>query len=342
MVDRKGREKRSRGSRVVGAALAAVVVIGYVLAVVPVASADIVNSQSRSAQEGDNDNDTEQDGEGRSGDAVVGQVAGVVSSGDASVDATNLSRDVDAESGNAEGANTARTFTGTTNIDSGCPRGAGRAQAQACPKRADASDISNLIAILLQLGDNSVALDQTARVVSGDAIAGQVVGAVVAGLADIVLANTSEDVDATSGDGEITNLADVAVTSTSVTLTERCSGGCPLPTDRRAAAGAETDVDSGGIGPLAGFRAEGLRSLGGLGTSGSGVAMAGLFLVAAILMARRRRVTAPAQAPSTVRAEPTPAMPTGGSRTTMSAVNVLSAGAIVVGSFLLVHRFGRR
>src|SRR5687768_17415498 len=69
------------------------------------ANGDIDSSDATNVHEGDNDGDTTQDGDGQSGDAVVGQVAGVVSEGDASVDATNRSEDVDAESGDVSGVN---------------------------------------------------------------------------------------------------------------------------------------------------------------------------------------------------------------------------------------------
>src|SRR5688572_21730738 len=57
--------------------------------------------------EGDADGEVEQEGSASSGDGVAGQVAGVVSAGDASVDATNRSDDVEVQTGNATGTNTA-------------------------------------------------------------------------------------------------------------------------------------------------------------------------------------------------------------------------------------------
>src|SRR5687768_17671202 len=56
-----------------------------------VARADIDNASATNVQEGDNDTETNQSGSSASGDAVAGSVVGVVSSGDASVDATNRS-----------------------------------------------------------------------------------------------------------------------------------------------------------------------------------------------------------------------------------------------------------
>src|SRR5262245_62115522 len=60
---------------------------------------DVANASATNVQVGDNENSTEQSGSASSGDAVAGQVAGVVSSGDASVDATNRSEDVDVSTG---------------------------------------------------------------------------------------------------------------------------------------------------------------------------------------------------------------------------------------------------
>ncbi len=56
-------------------------------------------------------------------------------------------------------------------------------------------------------GDISSELAQDANAVSGDAVAGQVAGVVTSagGSADLVLANTSEDVDGESGDASFDN-----------------------------------------------------------------------------------------------------------------------------------------
>ena len=55
-----------------------------------------------------------QSGNAVSGDAVAGQVAGVVSSGDSSVDSTNRSADVDIETGNTDPGNDPSAFVGLT------------------------------------------------------------------------------------------------------------------------------------------------------------------------------------------------------------------------------------
>lgn len=136
-------------------------------------------------QEGDNTTETTQDGTGASGDAVSGQVTGVVSSGDASVDATNRSDHADADSGDVDGTNDASTFTGQFDGDA-----------------ALLADELNNTSGNLQEGDNDLELDQVLDVTSGDAVAGQVTGLVTSGTADLVLANTSTHVDGDTGDSD--------------------------------------------------------------------------------------------------------------------------------------------
>jgi hypothetical protein len=175
-----------------------------------VASADIDNASATNVQEGDNDTETDQSGESDSGDAVAGQVVGVVSSGDTSVDATNRSEDVDVETGDAEGSNSAASFTGLT----------------AGSETAIAADIFNLGATNVQEGDNETEVTQAAEASSGDGVGGQVIGVVTSagGSADIVAANTSEDVDVDTGDAEAFNDA-----ASFVGLATGCTGlqgGC--------------------------------------------------------------------------------------------------------------------
>ncbi len=114
-----------------------------------------------------------------SGDGVGGQVLGIVSAGDASVDATNESTDVDVETGDAFANNEVDYEVGQEN---------------------DGGDN-------FDDGEISSELTQDANANSGDAVAGQVAGVVTSagGSADLVLANTSEDVDAESGFSEFTN-----------------------------------------------------------------------------------------------------------------------------------------
>ncbi|MEX0874894.1 MAG: hypothetical protein WD179_08040, partial [Actinomycetota bacterium] len=85
-------------------------VIVALLALGSVSLADLARAQNE--QTGDNEANVEQSGAANSGDAVGGQVVGVVSSGDASVDGTNRSEDVDIETGDATGSNEADSFTG--------------------------------------------------------------------------------------------------------------------------------------------------------------------------------------------------------------------------------------
>jgi hypothetical protein len=160
-----------------------------------VAHADVDNEDATNVQEGDNDTETEQEGNAGSGDAVAGSVVGVVSSGDASVDATNRSEDVDVETGDATGENNASSFTGLT-------AGTGTAVGG-----FDADDIDNDGAVNVLEGDNETDFSQSADVSTGDGVGGQVIGVVTAagGSADVVAANTSRDVEIETGDAEAFN-----------------------------------------------------------------------------------------------------------------------------------------
>jgi hypothetical protein len=155
-------------------------------------AADILNASATNVQEGDNELSASQDATSASGDGVGGSVIGVVSAGDASVDATNHSEDVDVETGDADSANDFAAFVGLTNGST---------------TALNAADILNGNAANVQEGDNSKDLSQSADATSGDAVAGQVAGVVTSagGSADLVLANTSEDSDAESGDGDFDN-----------------------------------------------------------------------------------------------------------------------------------------
>jgi hypothetical protein len=156
-----------------------------------VARADVDNASATNVQEGDNDSETNQSGSAQSGDAVAGQVAGVVSAGDASVDATNHSEDVDITTGDASGTNSASQLVGLT----------------AGSDTLVAADILNGAATNVQEGDNESAITQAAEASSGDGVGGSVIGVVTSagGSADIVAANTSEDVDLETGDVEADN-----------------------------------------------------------------------------------------------------------------------------------------
>jgi hypothetical protein len=155
---------------------------------------DVANASATNVQVGDNEAETEQSGSANSGDAVAGQVAGVVSSGDASVDATNRSEDVDVETGDASGTNDAASFVGLT---------AGSTTALS----AAGDNILNGQAANVLLGDNEYGLSQDATAASGDGVGGQVIGVVTSagGSADVVAANTSEDADVETGDADANN-----------------------------------------------------------------------------------------------------------------------------------------
>ena len=155
---------------------------------------DVANASATNVQVGDNENSTEQSGSASSGDAVAGQVAGVVSSGDASVDATNHSEDVDVETGDATGTNDAASFVGMTAGSSTVLSAAG-------------DDIINGNAANVFVGDNSYDLAQDATATTGDGVGGQVIGVVTSagGSADVVAANTSEGVDIETGDADASN-----------------------------------------------------------------------------------------------------------------------------------------
>ena len=156
-----------------------------------IARADIDNASATNVQEGDNDNESDQSGSSASGDAVGGSVVGVVSSGDASVDATNRSEDVEITTGDALGTNDHASFTGLT----------------AGTDTFIAADIQNDAATNVQEGDNETEIDQDASAASGDGVGGQVIGIVTTagGDADVVAANTSRDVEIDTGDAEADN-----------------------------------------------------------------------------------------------------------------------------------------
>ncbi|MEX0874896.1 MAG: hypothetical protein WD646_14495 [Actinomycetota bacterium] len=137
-------------------------------------------------QEGDNESNVEQSGAANSGDAVGGQIVGVVSSGDASVDATSHSEDVDIETGDSTAVNEADSFTGQLRIVPGLEVVEGE------------NDLE---------GDNSTEIAQAAEAASGDGVGGQVIGVVTSagGSADVVAANTSEDVDIETGNASADN-----------------------------------------------------------------------------------------------------------------------------------------
>jgi hypothetical protein len=160
-----------------------------------VGSSDINSNQSTNVQEGDNSFDADQTAMSQSGDTVGGQVIGaVVPNGSLDVDAANANEGVDLESGDATSDNDVAAFVGLSN---------------ASETSVGASDINSGNATNVQEGDNSSDATQVADAVTGDAVGGQVFGAVTGGVTDVVLANTSKDTDASTGDSDETNDSDL-------------------------------------------------------------------------------------------------------------------------------------
>jgi len=161
-------------------------------------ASDIDDVDANNVQEGDNEVSADQSANAASGDGVAGQVLGVVSAGDASIDATNLSEDVDVETGDSDAFNAAAAAAG---LFGDIAFGAGGASATA----SDITDVDG--ADNVQEGDNERSVAQDADSASGDAVGGQVAGVVTSagGSADLVLANTSLDVDSETGDSLFEN-----------------------------------------------------------------------------------------------------------------------------------------
>jgi hypothetical protein len=110
-----------------------------------------------------------------------------------SLDATNHSDGDTVDTGNAKATNDASTFVGLNSSNLG--------------PTVTATDISNATATNLQEGDNRKTISQNADATSGDGVAGQVAGVVTSagGSASVVLANTSTDIDSTSGNSDFSN-----------------------------------------------------------------------------------------------------------------------------------------
>jgi hypothetical protein len=166
-------------------------------------AADIVSASATNVQEGDNSSSIDQSANALAGDGVAGQVLGVVSAGDTSIDATNDSTGSEAGGGSADAENFAASFVGLT-ASSGTAIVAG--------------DVLSAAAVNLQEGSNSGSTSQTADALAGDGVAGQIAGVVTsaAGSADLVLANTSDGASAGAGDATFYNF-DVAFTGLNAT-----------------------------------------------------------------------------------------------------------------------------
>jgi hypothetical protein len=179
-----------------------------------VAAADVNSRSAANAEEGDNASDTSQSGGTSSGDAVAGQVVGVVSAGDTSVDATNRSVDVSVSTGDADAFNTSRSIVGLS--------------ASTASIGVLIQDIISNNAVNVQEGDNSSDLSQDASATTGDGVAGEVIGVVTSadGSADLVVANTSQDAGIKTGDALFSNNADGFILTPTVVDPDPC---CPLP-----------------------------------------------------------------------------------------------------------------
>jgi hypothetical protein len=137
--------------------------------------------------QGDIDAQGEQSARTLSGAAVSGQVVGGVSEDDLSIDASNLSVDSTAQTGESNSDNDADILAGLVGEAIG--------------------DVNNESA-----GEINGGLDQGAHSVSGDAVTGQYIGAqTYSGDADVVVANVTEDSSSEAGDSEETNNAELSI-----------------------------------------------------------------------------------------------------------------------------------
>jgi len=202
-------------------AVVAAIVLAPATVLGTMAHADVANNASATnVQQGDNKSSTNQNGTSKSGDAVAGQVAGVVSSGTTSVDATNKSDHVDISTGDARGSNDSNAFVG---LNSSTSTLVGAAAADI----ANGSPVTNL-----QEGDNKYDLNQTLTATSGDGVGGEVIGVVTSagGSASVVAANTSTNVDISTGDARAFNdaAAFVGLNSSSDTTVSTLPGSADV------------------------------------------------------------------------------------------------------------------
>jgi hypothetical protein len=154
---------------------------------------------------GDADASVDQQGSASSGDAVAGQVVGVVAAGDVSIDARNRSDDVSVTTGNVTGSNSAgaEAFAGIINGLAAANDEVGESEPEASGTGSQAASGR----LCVNNGDASASADQSAEASSGDAVGGQVIGVVTSagGSADLVLDNESTDSDVSTGEATTTN-----------------------------------------------------------------------------------------------------------------------------------------
>jgi hypothetical protein len=167
-------------------------------------------------QSGDDLMTVRQTAQTTTGDAVGGQVLGVVSAGAASLDASNTTTDSTVTSGDATSKNQSVAATGplagaaalsvatATVLATSTPENSTNIHAVTPENMSAASPTS------VQQGNNRTTTSQLANAISGDAVAGQVAGVVTAagGHASGVLANTSSGIDSRSGDATFDNVSD--------------------------------------------------------------------------------------------------------------------------------------
>lgn len=146
--------------------------------------------EAANTQAGDTTSDNAQDATTDSGAAISGQVIGGVSEDDLSINATNSAIDSTAFTGESLADNNGDIFVGLIFGD----------------------ELGVDTGFNLSEGEIDATLAQNADSTSGDAVGGQWIGAqTYNGTADIVLANTTENVQTGSGSSDRNNTGDLDV-----------------------------------------------------------------------------------------------------------------------------------
>src|SRR5207247_2023610 len=107
------------------------------------------------------------------------------------------SDNVDVQSGDASGSNSASTFTGLAAPFAGL--------ALENNSTATTGDLNNIVAKNIQEGDNRTTVRQTVNSSSGDGIAGQVLGVTGGGKSVVNASNKTTNSDVTSGSADSDN-----------------------------------------------------------------------------------------------------------------------------------------
>jgi hypothetical protein len=189
--------------RALRACLAVVIAFSAGTVGAQIARADVSNSTGTNIQDGSNRSTTTQGGTGKSGDAVGGQVTGVVSSGRTSVDARNTSSNSDVTSGDARASNSASSFTGLSVSGDETQVGGADITNSGCSRDQGCN---------LQDGSNRLTQNQTANASTGDGVAGEVIGVVSSGgTASIVAANKTDNSSAETGEARADNTSNAFV-----------------------------------------------------------------------------------------------------------------------------------